>query len=43
MPPLDEREKSIHSINAFLCRLGFIKQENGEQEKKNKLLGLFGK
>lgn len=43
MPPLDEREKSIHSLNAFLCRLGFIKQENGEQEKKNKLLGLFGK
>jgi len=43
MPPLDEREKSIHALNAFLCRLGFIKQENGEQEKKNKLLGLFGK
>ena len=43
MPPLDEREKSIHSLNAFLCRLGFIKQENDEQEKKNKLLGLFGK
>ena len=43
MPPLDEREKSIHSLNSFLCRLGFIKQENGDQEKKNKLLGLFGK
>ena len=43
MPPLDEREKSIHSLNAFLCRLGFTRQENGEQEKKNKLLGLFGK
>ena len=41
MPPLDEREKSIHSINAFLCRLGFIKQENGEQEKKNKLLVIY--
>lgn len=43
MPPLDEREKSIHSLNSFLCRLGFIKQQNDMEEKKNKFLGLFGK
>lgn len=42
MPPLDEREKNIHALNAFLSRLGFAKQNSEEQEKKNKILGLFG-
>lgn len=42
MPPLDEREKSIHALNKFLVTLGFNKQnDNHEQEKKNKILGLF--
>jgi len=31
MPPLDEREKSIHTLNAFLSRLGFNKQQSEEQ------------
>jgi len=43
MPPLDEREKSIHALNSFLVRLGFEKMKDNEQETKNKLLGLFGK
>lgn len=43
MPPLDEREKSIHALNLFLAHLGFVKQQDDSQEKKNKLLGLFGK
>lgn len=42
MPPLDEREKSIHSLNSLLVRLGFSRQKTDEQEKKNKILGLFG-
>lgn len=43
MPPLDEREKSIHALNSFLVRLGFDKMNNDEQETKNRILGLFGK
>ena len=44
MPPLDEREKDIFALNAFLSRLGFTQQDTSEQtEKKNVLLGLFGK
>ena len=43
MPPLDEREKSIHALNLLLVRLGFTKQQTDEQEKKNNILGLFGK
>ena len=42
MPPLDEREKNIQALNIFLGRLGFAKQKSEEQEKKNKVLGLFG-
>ena len=43
MPPLDEREKSIHALNKFLVMLGFAKQNNTqEEEKKNRILGLFG-
>ena len=43
MPPLDEREKSIHALNSFLARLGFVRQQDDSQEKKNSILGLFGK
>lgn len=43
MPPLDEREKSIHALNSLLVRLGFTRQQTGEQEKKNSVLGLFSK
>lgn len=43
MPPLDEREKSIHILNTFLTKLGFSKQKSNETEKKFSLLGLFGK
>ena len=43
MPPLDEREKSIYALNAFLVRMGFTKQQSGEQEKKKSILGIFGK
>lgn len=42
MPPLDEREKDIYALNAFLVRLGFIKQQTSEEQvKKNKLFGIF--
>lgn len=43
MPPLDEREKQIHILNVFLAKLGFERQATGEIEKKNKLLGIFGR
>ena len=43
MPPLDERERSIYALNAFLVRLGFSKQKSEEQEKKKSILGIFGK
>lgn len=42
MPPLDEREKDIQALNAFLVRLGFTRQKSNEQEKKGKILGIFG-
>lgn len=42
MPPLDEREKDIFALNAFLVRLGFTKQQaSEEQTKRNKLFGIF--
>lgn len=44
MPPLDERERSIHILNKFLFMLGFSKQQTTEEEqKKFSILGLFGK
>ena len=43
MPPLDEREKSIHALYVFLYKIGFTKQQSLEQDKKFSLLGLFGK
>lgn len=42
IPPLDEREKNIAILDKFLLKLGFAKQQSGETEKKNKILGLFG-
>lgn len=42
MPPLDEREKDIFALNAFLVRLGFVKQQTSEEQvKKNKIFGIF--
>lgn len=42
MPPLDEREKSIHILNKFLMMIGFGKQDDSQQQaKKNKILGIF--
>lgn len=41
MPPLDERQTDIHILNSFLIRLGFDRQDTGEIEKKNRILGLF--
>ncbi len=44
MPPLDERERSIHIMNKFLVKLGFGKQQDSEEEnKKFNILGLFKK
>ena len=44
MPPLDERERSIHILNKFLYMLGFSKQQSLEEEnKKFSILGLFKK
>ena len=40
--PLDEREKEIDAMDPFLMKLGFDRQINGENTKKNKLLGFFG-
>lgn len=42
IPPLDDREKNIMALNKFLVKLGFSRQQDGENEKKNKILGLFG-
>lgn len=42
MPPLDEREKEIMALNRFLVRLGFDRQQIGEEEEKRRsILGLF--
>ena len=42
IPPLDERDKNILILDKFLIKLGFVKQQSVETEKKNKILGLFG-
>lgn len=42
IPPLNERDNNITSLNKFLVKLGFSKQKDEENEKKNKILGLFG-
>ena len=42
IPPLNDRDINIIALNKFLVKLGFIKQQDGESEKKNKILGIFG-
>ena len=41
MPPLNDRETDIMIMNTFLSKLGFLKQQTGEVEKRKKILGLF--
>ena len=41
MPPLNERETNIMIMDTFLAKLGFLKQQSGEVEKRKKILGLF--
>jgi len=41
MPPLNERDNNIMIMDTFLAKLGFIKQQSGEVEKRKKILGLF--
>ncbi len=44
MPPLNEREKDVQVVNAFLQKMGFERQAvDGVANKKNSLLGIFGK
>lgn len=44
MPALNEREKGVQVVDAFLLKLGFERQGNYENgQKKNSILGLFGK
>ena len=41
MPPLNERDENIQIMDTFLSKLGFLKQQNEETEKRKKLFGLF--
>ncbi len=41
LPPLDERQRNIIVLNMFLQKLGFERQYTGDDEKKNKILGIF--
>ena len=41
MPPLNERDSNIMIMDTFLAKLGFLKQQSGEVEKRKKILGLF--
>lgn len=41
MPPLDEREKEIMALNRFLVRLGFDRQQIGDEDEKRRILGIF--
>lgn len=41
MPPLNERDNNIMIMDTFLAKLGFIRQQTGEAEKRKKILGLF--
>ncbi len=43
MPALDERASDIGALDPFLLKMGFERQANGENAKKNKILGFFGK
>ncbi len=42
LPPLNERDHNIVVLNMFLKKLGFDKQYNEENDKKGKILGIFG-
>ena len=43
MPALNEREKDVQVVDAFLLKLGFERQgNNANNQKKNSILGLFG-
>ena len=41
MPPLNERDSNIIIMDTFLAKLGFLKQQNTEEEKRKKIFGLF--
>ena len=41
MPPLNERDSNIAIMDTFLSKLGFLKQQTSEGEKRKKILGLF--
>jgi len=41
MPPLNERDNNIMIMDTFLYKLGFLKQQTSENEKRKKILGLF--
>lgn len=41
MPPLNERESNVQVLNAFLSKIGLARQSGEENEKKNKLFGIF--
>ena len=43
LPPLNERSSYNEEIDGLLAKMGFIRQERGEQQvsNKNKLLGMF--
>ena len=44
MPALNEREKGVQVVDAFLLKLGFERQGNYDgNQKKNSILGLFSK
>lgn len=41
MPPLNERDANINIMDTFLSKMGFLKQQTEETEKRKKILGLF--
>ncbi len=41
MPPLNERDSDIMIMDTFLAKLGFLKQQNENVEKRKKIFGLF--
>lgn len=41
MPPLNERDSNINIMDTFLSKMGFLKQQTEETEKRKKILGLF--
>lgn len=41
MPPLNDRDKNCQIVDNLLVKLGFLRQQSGEEEKRKKILGLF--